>query len=190
MIEEKEGMTKFYYELYYDGKLLENNYTIGDYNIHSASIIDVVCKEQKYNIFIKNISRTITIMVSSYDLIEKIKSVIEEKENIPVENQKLIFGHKNLENNRTLKSYNIQKDDTINLFIKYDQSMVFNIFVKTLFGKIIELKVRSIDTVKQIKNMIEEKEGILESKQELYYACKFLKENLTVEDYNIQIEST
>ena len=63
------------------------------------------------------------------------------------------------------------------------------IFVETLTGKI-TLEVETYDTVKNIKEKIEEKEGIPHHQQHLFFAGKKLWDNLTLSDCNIGNKST
>ena len=64
------------------------------------------------------------------------------------------------------------------------------LFVKTLTGKTITLNVDTNNSIKRIKQKIEEKEGIPSKIQRLVFAGKVLKNYRTLSDYNLQKEST
>ena len=66
--------------------------------------------------------KIITLVAEPNDTIKNIKEIINAKQGIPLLCQKLKFGFKLLENDRTLADYNIQKESTIFL----DTVMLFN----------------------------------------------------------------
>ena len=119
-IEEKEGIEVGQQRLVFGGKQLEDNYTLGDYNIENDSNIHLVLRLRGgMQIFIKTLSgKTMTLEVDKTDSVESVKRKIEEKEGIEVGQQRLVFGGKQLEDNYTLGDYNIENDSNIHLVLR------------------------------------------------------------------------
>lgn len=64
------------------------------------------------------------------------------------------------------------------------------IFVKTPTGSTITLEVEPTDRIEDVKEMILDKEGFLLVEQVLFFAGKTLEDENTLQDYNVQKETT
>ena len=66
-------------------------------------------------IVIKTTGKNFTLEVKPSDSMEIVKTKIQDKEGIPLDQQTLSFAGQQLERNRTLSDYNIQGGSTIDL---------------------------------------------------------------------------
>ena len=190
-IEEKEGIPQNLQKLFYNGRpLVINNATLANSYIQNLSTIhlEIITTKQKI-IYIKALDgNSITIDIKPSDTIFNIKEKIYEKRGISTNEQDLFFNRIQLEDAKTLSDYNIHNLSTVNLVIlpfKIDNK----IFVKTLDGRAITLDIHKKDSVLNIKEKIEDKEGISPNEQKLYCIGRQLVDDRSLNDYYIKNRS-
>ena len=143
-IKDKEGFFSKVFKLIFNEEELDENKTLDDYNISKNSNIDLKFNE-KFNIFIKfENKKEISLNIEAFDTIIKIKEEIKNKEGISLNEFKLIFNEKVLEEYKTLDFYNISE----NSIIYFISNSLKQIIIKTSGENSFILNVKSTDKIK------------------------------------------
>jgi ubiquitin C-terminal hydrolase/ubiquitin len=188
---DKEGIPADQQHLVFDGKQLDGRCTLSEYDIQSEATLELMTTESlPYQIFVKILQgSTLALEVVATDTIASLKEKIKEKEGTECDQQRLIFSGKQLEDSSLLSELDITEGSQLHMVRKIRQGSL-SIIIKMLNGKQIPLDIEPSDTILQVKNKLNIKEGLATDQQRLIYGGKQLDDILTISSYNIAAGQT
>lgn len=202
-IHHQEGIPPGYQRLIYAGKQLDDHRTVEAYNILHDATVHLVLRLESINMTEER-NDQITVIVKTLmgiamefkigqgESVWTLKYMIFLKEGILLNQQRLIFAGRQLEDRATLSDYRIQHKATIHLILRLDPALAserIEIYIKTLTGLTITLSTNQNNTISSLKDQMQEKEGIPPHQQRLIFAGKELENDRTLAYYGIQNQS-
>ena len=186
MIQDKEGIPADQQILIFEGRVLEDEHILSDYRIKDQSTVYTYFRLiNSMQVFVVPwTGRPIAIKAVPTDTVEILKAKIQDEEGIPPDEQVLHTSRPSayMKDGHTLSDYYIQNESIISLGLLSSRL----IDVKTQAGKTIGLWVKDLDTIKNVKNKIQGREGIPPNHQILFFDGLKLKSGRTISEYNIR----
>ena len=191
-IQDKEGIPPQSQNLILNGKNLEDGHSVSYYKIQGKSSLHLVLKSDRIGtmqIFINNLQsrRMITLEVKPDSSIQAVKNQIKDIERIFPEQQCLIFRGKELKNGSTLNDWDIKKDAMLYLRVL---EIKVHVEKRRSRGKKISLELKPSDTIKTLKDKIQEKAWIKPEQQCVMFNGQQMEHSRTLGYYRVKNEST
>ena len=138
--------------------------------------VESIFKASKFQVLVKTLTgKTIELDVSSSDTVSDLKMFIQDSEGIPPDQQRLIFGGKQLEEEITLSEYYITDGSVIHLVLRLRGGGGLNLRnMVTGFQTTIEVDF-SKATLSDVKMRIARNLGLATEKLKLFYENKLVE---------------
>lgn len=180
-IEDQENIPKDQQRLAFGGKpLSKDNKTLKDYGIKHKSTLNL--EPMQVHVQLPD-GKKVPLEVDPKDTIADVKKKLNDKEGIPASEQRLEFEDEPLNDKDTVGDAGIKHGDVLRL-----QPM--EILVRDPDGNEFPVQVSPTDTIGDVKDKIEDQEGIPKDEQRLAFKGKPLtKDKKTLRDCGIKHQS-
>ncbi|KAF8015837.1 hypothetical protein BT93_H1397 [Corymbia citriodora subsp. variegata] len=144
--------------------------------------------EEEVNLYLK-IIKTVALKAGRDSTVKHIKALIQDKEQIDEHSQLLFFGGDHLGDGKRLVDYGIHSDSTLHLILQDSTRITVNVEIP-LTQKNLRVEASCLDTVQNVKLMIQAKEGIQSDEFSLVFGGKVLAEEKTLASLDLLPEPT
>ena len=131
-------------------------------------------------------NKTIALTVDPSDSIDSVKQKVFDKIGVQPDQQRLIYGGKQLDDGRTLQDYNVQNEANFIVVLRLRGGSGLTLLVKKVSGNKRDFFVEESDTIASIKTKIFEKDGIIPDQQRLIFKGRQLHDRETVQSADIK----
>ena len=151
---------------------------------------DPAHNQPQIEVVINNLSgKQLTLTTNPYNLVSALKEELAVKEGYGKDQFVLLFNGRNLPENRSLNSCGITDHSVLSLMFTPNQQRM-HLFVKTLTGQTFILYPLSTNTVREVKEDIERREGIPSSQQKLVFEGQSLEDDITLKENRLPLQCT
>jgi hypothetical protein len=133
------GVRAAHQRLFFSGQYLEDDKALSEYKLQygntiilstlhtgnlrpTTAVVNPLAQadaKKEVQIFVKTLNgKTIALMISPADTVDKLLAKVEQRTQIPSSEQRLLYGGKQLELGKLLADYNITKESTLHLVLR------------------------------------------------------------------------
>jgi ubiquitin C len=151
------------------------------YNYSPVSIT----MKQKMKVFVKLMNgKTVFIDCEGSMTVRSLKQQIAEREGTPINDQRLVFAGRDLDNDRKLADYSIKDKSLVTMGDPFAQGPM-KVYIKSSKGKTTLIEVDPSETIRSLKIKIQGKDKIPPGQQRLMFGGQTLSDQMSVRDYRI-----
>ena len=176
--------------LEFDGQLLKDYCTMCYYNISDSDTV-YLSVIVGIDVYIKTrTGKTIILCMNLSDTVAFMMNEIQNKLEFLSDQHKLIFAGQILNKECTLSYYGIQANSKIYLVLKEGETIEIFFISQAELKYFLIFKVHGLETIKDLKEKLQQQEGIPIDQQKLLFDGHVLENGCILLDYGIKNEST
>lgn len=172
-----------------DGKVLEDERVLSDYNLTDDTELELIVKDIEFTVKLPD-GKSLKYVNSPYLAITDLKQMInKERTDIPIRKQSLLYKQMLLIENTCLHNYAITHGAVIHLVFSIIPMLLVTPDTKEKKGEKVRIEINLYDSVYLLKRRIEELMGYQASKQILIENGNMLQNDSLLREYPFTAES-